>query len=101
MGNRILMTEAYSSLENMVRYYGDGRRNGSQIPFNFELITRTNITSNAVDFKARIDAWLNGMPKGVRANWVVCERRRLLSMLFQSLTISLSSFSLAIMTTAD
>lgn len=87
------MTEAYSSLENMVRYYGDGRKNGSQIPFNFEWITRTNINSNAIDFKSHIDGWLSGIPTGVRANWVVCERRRLFSMLFQSSNVSLSSFS--------
>lgn len=65
------MTEAYSTIENMIRYYGDGKRNGSQIPFNFELISRTNVNSNAVEFKERIDAWLNKMPKDVRANWVV------------------------------
>lgn len=66
------MTEAYGTIEKMVRYYGDGKKNGSQIPFNFELISTTNGNSNAVDFKLHIDAWLNSMPRGVSANWVVC-----------------------------
>lgn len=68
---RILMTEAYSSLENIMRYYGDGQRNGSQIPFNFDLLMRTNINSNGKVFKEAIDEWLHAMPQGVYANWVV------------------------------
>lgn len=77
--NRILMTEAYSSVPNIQRYFGrveNGKivEYGSQIPFNFELILRTNRDSNAKDFKAGIDLWLNNMPKakGIHANWVVC-----------------------------
>lgn len=66
------MTEAYGTVENMVRYYGNGIKNGSQIPFNFELIMRTDVNSSAVDFKLHIDAWLNNMPRGTSANWVVC-----------------------------
>lgn len=65
------MTEAYDTVPKMVLYYGDGRKNGSQIPFNFELISNTNGQSTAVDFKKHIDAWLNALPKGVHANWVV------------------------------
>lgn len=68
---RIMMTEAYSSLENIQRYYGDGLRNGSQIPFNFHLLTQCNKYSNAYVYKRLIDEWLNNMPKDVEANWVV------------------------------
>lgn len=74
------MTEAYTSLENNLRYYGevkDGQivRYGSQIPFNFDLITRTNINTKAPEFEEHIESWINGMPKakGIQANWVVSQ----------------------------
>lgn len=72
------MTEAYTSLANNLKYYGrvkDGEivEYGSQIPFNFDLISRTRMWSKASDFKTHVNAWLNGMPKGkgIEANWVV------------------------------
>lgn len=72
------MTEAYTNLQNTLRFYGKVENNkitqyGSQIPFNFELISKTSKTSTAVDFKTNIDNWINGMPKGkgIEANWVV------------------------------
>lgn len=68
---RIMMTEAYSSLENIQRYYGDGLRNGSQIPFNFHLLTKTFKESSGHVYKKLIDEWLERMPAGVEANWVV------------------------------
>lgn len=72
---RILMTEAYTSLPNTIRFYGSGTVMGSQIPFNFELISYTNIKSTAGDYKRNIDNWMNAMPKGeqYRANWVVSD----------------------------
>lgn len=73
-GRRIIMTEAYTSLPNTLLFYGNATTNGSQIPFNFELISYTNISSKAPDYVKNINNWLNGMPKGknARANWVVC-----------------------------
>lgn len=68
---RILMTEAYTTLDMTIKYYGNGTRNGAQIPFNFELISYTNVNSTADDFKKNIDAWLNKVPNGKIANWVV------------------------------
>lgn len=72
------MTEAYTSLPNTLRFYGKVENGqitqyGSQIPFNFELISKTSIKSKSYDFKTNIDNWLNGMPsgKGIHANWVV------------------------------
>lgn len=66
-----MMTEAYTSLENEIRFYTDGTVNGSQIPFNFELISYINNESTAKDYKFRIDSWLKNMPVGYQANWVV------------------------------
>lgn len=75
---RILMTEAYTSLPNTLRFYGNATTKGSQIPFNFELISYTNMASKAGDYKKNIDNWMNGMPNGseYRANWVVCKVSR-------------------------
>lgn len=72
------MTEAYTNLSNTLRFYGKVENDkitqyGSQIPFNFELISKTSKASTAVDFKTNIENWINGMPKGkgIEANWVV------------------------------
>lgn len=73
---KVIMTEAYTSLDNMIRFYGDGKRNGSNVPFNFELISNVNINSTASDYKARIDNWLSRVPPGKHANWVVSEFRQ-------------------------
>lgn len=73
---RVLMTEAYTSLPKTVLFYANGTRMGSQVPFNFELISYTNKDSKAGDIKKSIDNWLNAMPKGpaFKANWVVSFR---------------------------
>jgi alpha-glucosidase len=68
---KIIMTEAYTSLDNMIRFYGDGKRSGSNIPFNFEMISNVNKESTAKDYKLRIDNWLNRVPRGSHANWVL------------------------------
>jgi alpha-glucosidase len=71
---RILMTEAYTTLEKTLEFYGNPfGRIGSQIPFNFELINNINVNSTPSDYKKEIDSWLDNMPKGSDfvANWVV------------------------------
>lgn len=68
---RIIMTESWSEVRQSQRYYGNGQRNGSYIPFNFEMIKGTDERSTAKDYKKQVDAWLDNMPKGVEANWVV------------------------------
>lgn len=65
------MTEAYTTLENDMRLYGADGKPGSQIPFNFELITYINDKSSASEYKQKIDSWMNLLPSGSRANWVV------------------------------
>lgn len=64
----VLMTEAYSSLANTLKYYD----HGSHIPFNFKYITDANVNSDASSFKKIADTWVNGMPSdhGV-PNWVM------------------------------
>uniref|UniRef100_A0A1B0CTF6 alpha-glucosidase n=1 Tax=Lutzomyia longipalpis TaxID=7200 RepID=A0A1B0CTF6_LUTLO len=69
---RILMIEAYTPLENMKRLYEDGHgREGAQLPFNFELISKLNGKSTAKDFKDVIDGWISRLPQGKENNWVL------------------------------
>ncbi|CAD7089382.1 unnamed protein product [Hermetia illucens] len=68
---RILLTEAYSPLNVLMQYYGNGTHNGSHVPFNFHLITELNGTSKAPDFENVVNTWINAMPAGRTANWVL------------------------------
>lgn len=68
---RVILTEAYTNLQNTIRFYGEDGSNGSHIPFNFQLISYTSAASTAADFKTQIDSWLDVMPAGKVANWVV------------------------------
>lgn len=68
---KILMTESYSAIEMVIRYYADGNREGAQLPFNFELMKQLNSESNAHDVVKAIYSWLDAMPEGHFTNWVV------------------------------
>lgn len=68
---RIMMTESWADVDQAQRFYGNGTRKGSYIPFNFELIKALDRDSKAADYKRAIDAWLNPLPQGVEANWVI------------------------------
>ena len=68
---RILLTEAYTSFENIIRFYGDGIRNGSHVPFNFDFLSNVFNDTSAADMVAHITKFLNAMPQGVIANWVL------------------------------
>uniref|UniRef100_A0A2A4JCN0 alpha-glucosidase n=1 Tax=Heliothis virescens TaxID=7102 RepID=A0A2A4JCN0_HELVI len=67
--SKIMMTEAYTKLPRMMRYYGDKTRNGS-IPFNFLYLGELHNKSNAREIKTVIDKWMAYMPAGKVANWV-------------------------------
>jgi alpha-glucosidase len=69
---KFMMTESYSDIEKQQKFYGDRvSRNGSYVPFNFEMIKTMNKLSTAKQYKAAVDGWLKNMPKDVQANWVV------------------------------
>lgn len=69
---KVMMTESYSEIAKEQLFYGDRKtRNGSQIPFNFEMIKNMNQYSTAANYKKAVDDWLDVMPKDVQANWVV------------------------------
>lgn len=74
------MTEGYSTLDGMLKYYGrieNGRIvngiYGAQIPFNFLLLSNTHMETGTWGYKWNIEDWLKNMPKGnkIQANWVV------------------------------
>lgn len=71
---KILMTEAYATLDRELAYYGNPfGRHGSHIPFNFGFIDNINGNSTPADYKQQIDNWLQNMPKNELyvPNWLV------------------------------
>lgn len=70
---RLMMTEAYATIEQQVLWYGtpEGDKRGGHIPFNFMLITNLDAQSNAGKFKESIDTWVKAMPSYGEPNWVL------------------------------
>lgn len=64
---KVMMTEAYTTLENTIKYYNYG----SHIPSNFNFIANATNTSDATTFKNIIEDWMKAIPKGGVANWVM------------------------------
>lgn len=69
---KVLLTEAYVDLDLIIKYYNDGAgRNGSHIPFNFELLTKINRYSNGKQIRSIVENYMNYIPKGYEPNWVL------------------------------
>ncbi|KAH8233709.1 hypothetical protein KR026_011578 [Drosophila bipectinata] len=68
---RILMAETYSPIDIVMKYYGNGTTEGAQLPFNFLLISELSNSSNAHDYEGTVMKWLQNMPEGRTANWVL------------------------------
>ena len=69
---RMMMTEAYASIPQQVRWYGhNATTKGSHMPFNFALISQLNEASKAADFDAAVGSWMKAMPAWGAANWVM------------------------------
>lgn len=68
----ILMTEAYASTYDTMRYYRDPNdgREGAHMPFNFQLIFNFYADAKAENIRNGIFEWLNNMPEGKTADWV-------------------------------
>lgn len=69
--SRVMMTEVYATIQNVVKYFGEGDRVGAQMPFNFDLITDVDASSSAADIKRAVDKFLTYKPVDKEANWVV------------------------------
>ncbi|CAO1421547.1 unnamed protein product [Diamesa serratosioi] len=67
----VMMTESYEKMETNMKYYTNGTVQGSHVPFNFELIKVANVNTTAEQYKNIIEGWLNAMPAGHQANWVL------------------------------
>ncbi|XP_055912339.1 maltase A2-like [Eupeodes corollae] len=68
---RILLAEAYVSLDSIDQYAGNGTHLGAHLPFNFDL-TSINATSDARDVEGFVHNWMDRMwTKHQMANWVV------------------------------
>ncbi|XP_058460534.1 maltase A3-like [Malaya genurostris] len=69
---RIIMTESYSNIDIVMKYYGNATVPGSHIPFNFRFITDLGKDSSTQDIENAIKYWINHMPNdGAVANWVL------------------------------
>lgn len=59
---KLMMTEAYASIEEQVLWYGRGNDTlGSHFPFNFALISDLTRNSTAADFKSATDKWVKSL----------------------------------------
>ncbi|XP_005186322.1 maltase A2 [Musca domestica] len=68
---RILLAEAYSSVETLSLYFGNGTHSGAHIPMNFNLMY-LNGFSTAQDVENSANYWMDTMWKQHQAaNWVV------------------------------
>ncbi|XP_023248157.1 maltase 1-like [Copidosoma floridanum] len=63
---KLMILEAYTSIPKSMQFYSVGAN-----PFNFMFIADLNQNSKAIDFKRKIDDWLNAIPEGKVSNWVV------------------------------
>lgn len=69
--DKILMTEAYASTDDTMRYYvSENGTLGANMPFNFQLIYLES-GFDARNIKGNIDHWLDNMPMRHTPNWVV------------------------------
>ncbi|XP_055532131.1 probable maltase [Wyeomyia smithii] len=67
----VLLTEAYTSLNNIIRYYGNGQWEGSHVPFNFEVLSNTFKESTGKDFYDNIMRFYDAVPSDRVPNWVL------------------------------
>lgn len=65
------MVETWSPIDIVMEYYGNSTAEGAQIPFNFQMISYLWNDSDAYHYAKLINEWLNLMPAGRTANWVV------------------------------
>lgn len=68
-----MMTEAYTSIDKTMLYYGfsNGTKKGAHFAFNFNFITNLTKGFDAQDLVKCIQGWLENMPKIYTSNWVV------------------------------
>jgi alpha-glucosidase len=68
---KVLLTEAYSDFDLNLKWYGDEETPIAHIPFNFDLITDVDATTDVVQIKTIIDKRINAIPSFGVPNWVL------------------------------
>ncbi|GAB1869740.1 alpha-glucosidase [Camponotus japonicus] len=63
---KVLMIEAYTDFPHTIEYY-----NYDVLPFNFGIIKNVTANSSAEYVKEEIDLYINSLPSGTIANWVL------------------------------
>ncbi|CAG2063176.1 unnamed protein product, partial [Timema podura] len=69
--DEVMMTEAYETINQTMLYYGTDERAGAHFTFNFLFIRNLTENSTADDYDYIIHQWMDNMPQGRWANWVV------------------------------
>ncbi|XP_017868312.1 PREDICTED: maltase A1-like [Drosophila arizonae] len=68
----VLLIETYSPAWFTMQFYGNRSVEGAHLPFNFNLITVMEQSPlSGANVQKAIDLWLNNMPAGRTANWVL------------------------------
>lgn len=71
---RVLMTEAFTGVENAAKWYGaDGNNLGSHIPNNFAFVSDITRETSATMYKEIVDSWMLHMPAHAmgQASWLL------------------------------
>ncbi|XP_065338236.1 alpha-glucosidase-like isoform X1 [Cloeon dipterum] len=68
---RLLIAEVYDTVENTVKYYGEGDQPIADFPFNFLLVSEMERNPRADHLKELIDRWMDAIPTGGCPNWVL------------------------------
>nr|CAD7451871.1 unnamed protein product [Timema tahoe] len=61
---RVMMTEAYETINQTMLYYGTDERPGAHFTFNFLFIRNLTENSTAEDYDYIIHQWMDNMPEG-------------------------------------
>jgi hypothetical protein len=80
---RILLTEStYATIADSINYYEHPflRNPRAHFPFNLHLVEKLDRESTAFEFKTEIDVWMNSMPFGATANWIVSDGAKLIKL---------------------
>jgi alpha-glucosidase len=72
---KVLMIEAYGTLDDVMKYYGTPSAPGGHFPFNFQFITDVHYDppppSSAQDISSILNEYLDRMTDGRTSNWVL------------------------------
>ncbi|VEN51192.1 unnamed protein product [Callosobruchus maculatus] len=66
----VMMTEAWTDIDNVIRYYGKDGRKGAHFSFNFWLEDLTKSNLNAAELERIVSTWMTKL-SGLTPNWVL------------------------------